>query len=94
MKMQFEDAQNLSDALWIPVGPVIAGDDQFTFRPLDVAAPIRHNAIGALWFGAAEIAALAAISHDRVVGNALHGRDGIDGEQEAVVRVKPVQAAG
>ena len=90
--MEVEDAADFGDAVRVLVGAVVGGDDFFRGRAVEVGAPVGHEAVGAGRLGAVEFAALAAVAHDRVVGDG--GGDGqlVDLADEAVVRGEGVDA--
>src|SRR4051794_16180853 len=83
-----EDPPDLRDALRVAVGPVVAGHDDFTLRAIEVAAPVWHDAIGTLGRRFVLVATLAPVGDDRVIRDAFYERDGVDGGDEAVVRVE------
>lgn len=68
-QMLVEDSAHFGDAERVPVRPVIAGDDEFALRAVEVAAPVGDDAIRADRGFVAEIAAFAAVAEDGVVGN-------------------------
>ena len=46
-----QDPPRLGNPLGIPIGPVVAGNDHFALRAVEVAAPVGHDTVGALRLG-------------------------------------------
>ena len=73
-EMQIENPFHLCDPLGMLVGPMPAGDDDFTLRSIEMAAPVGDDAVAADGFGVTQISALAAVAQNGVVGNSLGER--------------------
>ena len=78
MGMQLENALYLRDGLRVSVRAVAGRDDEFAFRRVHVAAPIRDDSIGHGGSRFVLVAAFAAVAADDVMRDAGRHRDGLN----------------
>jgi hypothetical protein len=88
--MLYQYSLHLSHTKGVEYTPMFARDDDFTFSALEMAAPVRHNPVAALGFGAVKISTFPTIANDRVEGNSGFGRQDVYRLEKQAVRIQHV----
>ena len=61
INMQHQNAFHLGNRLGMLIGPVVARNDQFALGSIDMTAPVRHEAVAALWLRVIQIPPFAPV---------------------------------
>ena len=88
VRIELQNAMDLSDGLRVEGRAVTARCDKFAFGASEVTAPIRNNTVATIWSIPA-----TSVTDNGVIGNSLGDRDRVDRHNETVVRRQRVFGA-
>src|SRR6266566_7139868 len=89
LSVELEDAMDFGDGLRIFRRTVIARRDKFAPGTVEMAAPVRNNAVTAI-----RSVTTATVTDDRVIGNSLRDRNSVNSHHETIIRRHSVDAVG